>query len=112
VRIISFAWTTKALLNKKKTVTRRLWKKCPLEIGDLVQAYDKNPRVHGKCVAIIQIVDIRFEPLDCVTDEEERLEGGLWGSGKEYLSAWFDAYPDSTYETMVWRIEFKFIRKV
>jgi len=35
LRIISFAWTTRALLEGRKTVTRRNWKECRLKPGEL-----------------------------------------------------------------------------
>ena len=112
MRIISFSWTTKALLQGKKTVTRRRWQKCPIKPEDLIQAYDRSPRVRGKCVAIIKILNTRQEPLNCVTDAEEVLEGGLWGSGKAFIQSWMDTYPDDTPDSMVWRIEFKIIKKI
>ena len=45
MRIISFAWTTEALIQGKKTQTRRFWKDRyakSFKKGDLIQAYDKN----------------------------------------------------------------------
>ena len=111
MRIISFAWTTQALLQGHKTVTRRMWTKQLVNPGDLVQAYNRSPRFKGKPVAVIKILSIYTEPLSKVTDEEERKEGGLWGSGKEYIRAFLEAYPGMTEDDLVWRIEFKIISK-
>ncbi|MBW2053822.1 MAG: ASCH domain-containing protein [Deltaproteobacteria bacterium] len=46
MKIVSFAWTTEALLAGRKTVTRRCWNERyagRFKSGDLVQAYDRNP---------------------------------------------------------------------
>jgi hypothetical protein len=110
MKIISFAWTTPALLQGHKTVTRRMWKKQLVNPGDLVQAYNRSPRFKGKPVALIKILDIRTEPLSAVTDQEEKLEGGLWGSGREYIKAFLEAYPGMTEDDLVWRIEFKVLK--
>ena len=75
MKIISFAWTTQALLDGKKTVTRRRWTDKyarQFRAGCLVQAWDKSARFKGKKIAIIQILDIRQELLADITDEEEK----------------------------------------
>jgi hypothetical protein len=59
VKIISFAETTPALLAGRKTCTRRQWNPryaAQFRPGDLVQAYDKNPRNGGKPVAVIEVL--------------------------------------------------------
>lgn len=56
--IVSFAWTTPALLAGAKTVTRRDWTYGHAQkftVGMLVDAYDRSPRAHGKKVATIRI---------------------------------------------------------
>ncbi len=58
MRIISFAWTTPALLARRKTCTRRKWLRSTAErfqAGELVQAYDKQARFGGKRVGIIRL---------------------------------------------------------
>jgi hypothetical protein len=65
--IISFSWTPQALLDRKKTVTRRDWpdfhaKK--FRVGAVVTAYDKQPCWGGRPVARIQIVSVRRESLN------------------------------------------------
>ena len=57
--IISFAWTTPALLAGRKTVTRRDWTKAyahRFHAGELEQAWDRTPRIGGHQVAIIRLV--------------------------------------------------------
>jgi len=69
MRIISFAYTTPALLARRKTVTRREWKGTyarSFHAGDLVAAYDKSPRSGGHQVATIRLT---CEPYpECTAD--------------------------------------------
>ena len=58
MRIISFAWTTPALLAGVKVVTRRDWSEHyarSFKAGELVQAWDKLPRAGGKRVGTIRL---------------------------------------------------------
>jgi hypothetical protein len=58
MRIISFAWTTSALLAGEKTVTRRNWKAkwaLGFHAGDLVAAYDRDTRYGGRRVGTIRL---------------------------------------------------------
>jgi len=91
MKIISFAWTTQALLKGKKTVTRRDWNDKyakSFHKDDIVQAYDKNPRSGGKKIAeIILTAEPYKQWLHDVIDEDEKREGGLWGNGKAYQEA-------------------------
>ena len=104
---ISFAWTTQALLEGKKTVTRRDWTDshaAKFHKGDLVDAWDKNPRSHGKKVAQILITSTPYKQwLNKITDEDELKEGGLWGSGVAYREA-------MGVDRQVWVIEFELIK--
>lgn len=79
--IISFAWTTPALLAGEKTMTRRHWKAehaMRFRAGQLVDAWDKSPRVRGsRKVATIRITrDPYLEVLDGpIPGEVYRREG-------------------------------------
>jgi len=56
--MISFAWTTPALLADRKRVTRRDWSPeyaKRFREGDLVAACDRQPRFRGKQVATIRL---------------------------------------------------------
>lgn len=58
MRNISFAWTTPAVLARRKTVTRREWNDDygeRFQSGDLVAAYDRNPRFKGKQIGVIRL---------------------------------------------------------
>jgi len=111
MRIISFAWTTNALLSGRKSVTRRTWKDCRIQPGELVQAYDKSPRFRGHPVAIIRVLSVSRERLDCIDNTDEKLEGHLWGDAKGYIKAFLDSYPGMKASDNVWRIEFEVVSK-
>lgn len=108
MKIISFAWTSKVLLDGKKTVTRRDWNDKyarTFHKGDTVQAYDKNPRSGGRKIAEIMLTKEPYKQwLHEVTDEDEIKEGGLWGSGKAYQEAMGDKMKK------LWVIEFKLVK--
>lgn len=79
MRIIAFSHTTAPLLAGAKDTTRRYWVDSfaqRLHAGDLVQAYDRNPRNGGRCVAIIRLT----------LDPESRAMGG-YGEALATLSA-------------------------
>lgn len=107
MKIISFAWTTSTLLAGKKTVTRRDWNDSyarRFKAGDICAAYDKSPRLGGKKVAEIKLARNPYKQwLHDVTDADEVLEGGLWGSGQEYQEAMGK-------DRQVWVIEFELLR--
>jgi len=60
---ISFAWTTPALLAGVKTVTRRDWDDeyaARFRVGQLVAAYDRQPRYRGRQVATIRLAQAPY----------------------------------------------------
>jgi len=82
--IISFAWTTPALLAGAKTMTRRKWKADYAErfkSGMLVDAWDRSPRTgKGRKVATIRLTrDAYLEVLEGpIPSEVYRREGFAW----------------------------------
>ena len=85
--IISFAWTTPALLateNGKdvKVCTRRNWPESYARLfkaGRQVQGYDKGARVGGRPVAIISLTrDAYPERTSCAPDADYENEGLGW----------------------------------
>lgn len=106
VRIISFAWTTPALLKGEKTVTRRAWKSCPFKKGDLAQAWDKLPRAKGKRVGTIRIVSVRRVRLDAIDGYEMEKEGLSGQTPGEFIGNWLRYYKGSHPSDKIWRIEF------
>lgn len=94
-RIISFGWTTPALLAGAKTCTRRDWKDRyarTFRPGEVCTAYDRNPRVHGKPVARIQIESVsdRRVPMIETLPSDYAKEGFLW----------FDQHPEERAEAL------------
>jgi hypothetical protein len=82
MKIISFAWTTPALLAGAKTCTRRDWKMeyaFRFKKGDLCLAYDKQPRFGGKPVAIIRLTATPiFESTKRAPLSDYAAEGFSW----------------------------------
>jgi hypothetical protein len=97
MKIISFAWTTEALLAGRKTVTRRRWAerhRRSFHSGDLVQAYDKVPFQGGKRVAILRLTcDPYLERLADMPAADVAAEGGLWQDKAEFIDL-FGGDPD------------------
>ena len=92
MKIISFAWTTPALLAREKTVTRRAWKDRfarQFKAGDQVAAYDKLARNHGRKVATIELTcDPYQELVSDAPDSDYEAEGfGFFERHPEQLPA-------------------------
>lgn len=68
MRRMSFAMTTDAVRNRTKTVTRRLgW--TFLKPGDRLLAVDKIRTKNAEKLAVIEVVDVRREPLYAIANE-------------------------------------------
>jgi uncharacterized protein YqfB (UPF0267 family) len=83
--IISFPWTTQALLDGKKTVTRRDWPELhakKFRVGAIVTAYDKQPCWGGRPMARIQIVSVRRESLNELYADPSYARAQLKGEGR------------------------------
>lgn len=91
--IISFAWTTQALIDGVKTVTRRMWKKSHAKKfyeGQIVDAYDKLPHAGGKKVATIRITRQPYvQVLEDMPDDHFEREGGTlyWKDKNDFIDA-------------------------
>lgn len=112
--IISFAWTTAALLAGAKTVTRRDWKKqhaMQFAKGKLVDAYDRSPRTHGRKVATIRILRDPYVAWSTdLTDEDYEREGfnwlkahGDWQEVGEVVAGW------GSKRRLLYVVEFKLV---
>jgi len=79
MKIISFAYTTPALLARQKTVTRREWKHSyATSFGqhDRLLAYDRSPRSGGRQVGIIQLTERPYlEHISKMPDDDYYAEG-------------------------------------
>jgi hypothetical protein len=79
VKIISFAWTSAPLLAGRKTVTRRNWNPRHarrFHAGDLIAAYDRQPRFRGRQIATIRLTaEPYLERFSDLQDSEWEAEG-------------------------------------
>lgn len=81
--ILSFAWTTPAVVIGQKCVTRREWTERTIKQfekamagGTLVEAWDKNPRFGGKCFGMVRITGItRDEDTRTIPEDHFEAEG-------------------------------------
>lgn len=113
--ILSFAWTTPAILARVKTVTRRDYsdeQMAKFKHGDLADAYDKLPRARGNKIGAIRIVSVHREPIAMMranrayAESEWKKEGGslCWPTVEEFLQTpWKDTHGDPV------RIEFEYL---
>lgn len=94
--ILTFAWTTDALLSGKKTCTRRQWSDrtaqswiSACQKGNWIhQAWDNIPRVKGaKRVGDIRLTQIPYqERLADMPHSDVEAEGGLWRDKEEFVA--------------------------
>ena len=109
--IISFAWTTEALLSGMKTVTRRDWTDDYAKrfaAGMLVDAYNKLPRAGGRKVATIRITKDPYKQLlSDMPDAHFEREGGTlhWTNKSDYLRCMGQ-------DREVWVIEFELLEVI
>jgi len=98
--IISFAWTTEALLAGRKTCTRRRWSEkhfqqwvCAWRAGRLIHdAWDKSPRASGCKVGKIRLTCEPYrERLADMPESDLAAEGGYWASKEEFISLFGDS---------------------
>ena len=81
---IAFAWTTPALVTGNKTCTRRDWKETHarrFRVGDLVAAYDRQPRHGGHWVATLRLTATPVFSSELPEEDWER-EGFRWLSAR------------------------------
>ncbi len=94
-RIISFGWTTPALLAGAKTCTRRDWKPryaASFRPGEICTAYDRNPRVHGRPVGRIEI--------ESVSEEREPMRDAPLADYAHEGFEWFDQHYEERLEAL------------
>jgi hypothetical protein len=116
--LISFAWTTDALLRGRKTVTRRLgW--LHLKPGDRLcavrQAMGLKKGQTVQRLAVIEVVSTRRESMReflylpiLEKDAEVQREGGLWPCSSSFANALVGGNR-ATFDTPFTRIEFRVV---
>ena len=119
--IISYAWTTPALLALRKHRTRRHWQDSYAErwlAGSTHKAYDHLPRAHGKQVGTVTLKRHPFkENTKLMTEVDYELEGlkymeeqglfvkvsrGVFITPRSFFDQWREA------GELVWVIDFDF----
>ncbi len=115
---ISFYWTLTALLAGAKTVTRRKWKDsyaAKFRKGDLVAAYDRQPRFGGRRVMLLKLTRDPYKENTADMPDSDWVEEGmhvLEGEGRtldglvpaEFWLRWKEGEPED-----VWVIRFKVV---
>jgi len=77
--IISFAWTTEAVLGGRKKRTRRFWSRdyaMRFKPDSQHQGYNRLPRVGGHQIGVVTIIQLPYAQLaSLMTEEDYELEG-------------------------------------
>lgn len=117
MNIISFAWTTPAVVARRKTRTRREWSENyarKFKAGSICQGYDKGPRVGGKPIHLIRImrdpwIQNTSELTECDFESEGfqyMAEQGFKIKGQD-LYAFFDQWIDAAIDLYV--VDFSYV---
>ena len=97
--IISFAWTTEALLAGRKTCTRRRWSEKNFQRWvrawrdghHIHDAWDRLPRTGGRKVGQIRLTCEPYrERLGDMPDRDVAAEGNLWANTDEFVTLFGD----------------------
>ncbi len=114
MRNISFAMTTQQILDRTKTVTRRLgWKF--LKPGEFLQACEKcqglKPGEKLCKLAVIEVVSIHTVPLNSIRNEDVAREGFPGMHWHQFVAMFCEAMACQPQDP-VQRIEFKYVDEV
>jgi len=109
VRLISYSMTEEQFLDGSKDITRRLgWRS--LVAGDRLMAVQKAMGLKKgekvKRLGPIEVVSVRSERLEAITDDDVRREG-FPGRDAQWFIAFFCKHMKCTPQTIVTRIEFR-----
>ena len=80
MRGISFGWTSIALLLNCKTVIRRKWNDSyavTFKKGDLLEAYDKQPRFGGKRIALLKLIKDPYKEWSNKIPDDDWFKEGM-----------------------------------
>lgn len=110
-RLMSVAKTTAAVRNRTKTVTRRTgWQF--LKPGDRLtlcpKVMGRGPGEPLERIAEVEVISVRREPLEDVTDEEARLEGFPEMTGAEFVRFYCDTFGVDPFVELT-RIEWRYL---
>jgi hypothetical protein len=122
--IISFAWTTPALLSGAKTMTRRDWTPqyaAKFKPGMLVDAWNMSPRTgKGRKIATIRIEDVVEERSLWIPSDDIFPEGVMWSmrhgvavpDGARDWNAWWTEFKIAWHQHGGYRIGFELVERV
>ncbi|TXH46022.1 MAG: ASCH domain-containing protein [Desulfurellales bacterium] len=110
MRNMSFAITTRQIVDRTKTVTRRRgWK--TLKPGTLIRAVKKGmglkPGEQLEPLAVLCVVDVRREPLHAIDDEDVQREGFVMPA-HEFVEM-FCRHMGGDRNQILTRIEFRYV---
>jgi hypothetical protein len=116
-RLMSVALTEQAVIERRKTVTRRLnwWEmkngRRMLKSGDQLtlcrKVMGRRPDEPLVRLVDVEVVNVRRERLDAITDAEVELEG-FAGAGAAWFVHFFTCEMKCRPDTMVTRIEWRY----
>lgn len=99
--IITFLWTSPALIAGAKTVTRRDWQdnyRLRFRKGMIVEAYDKRKEWGGSHIANIRLTETPYQEYSCDMPEED-----FEGEGFAWLRDHPEALPKKWKGVDLWR---------
>lgn len=120
MRLISFGLTEQAILDRQKDVTRRLgWKH--IRPGDRLRGVHKAMGLRKgerpRTLAVVEVVSVRRERLDAITDDDVRREGFpdapslVPGAAASWFVGMFCKAMGCRPEDEVTRIEFRYVEE-
>lgn len=119
MRQMSFALTTKQMLDRTKTVTRRHgW--AQLKPGTLLQAIEKGQGLRKgekvRKIGVIRVLSVEPEALGELVgteygDAEARREGFPDKTGEQFFEMFCQFHEDCCADTIVTRIEFEHVEE-
>ncbi len=112
MRHISFSMTTPQILDRSKTVTRRVgW--TFLKPGELLQAIEKGQGLkkgeHVRKLAVLRVESVRREVLCNISDADIKREGFGEMSNTDFVEMFLRSHPGSKGDGPVTRIEFSYV---
>ena len=112
MRNISFFKTTQQIIDRTKTVTRRNgWRF--LRVGDRLCAVEKTQGLKAgekiMKLGIIEVVELRWEPLNTITQKDVVLEGFPDKDPAWFIGLYLSMYPRMRPADLVHRIEFSYV---
>lgn len=112
MRNMSFAMTTEQFKARTKTVTRR-WNWEFLNPGDKLRGVEKSMGIPKgqkmKVLDHIEVVSVRREPLNAITQEDVIKEGFPEWTPQQFIKMLLEKSPKKTEQDMITRIEFKYL---